>query len=231
MKDDLSRERLPPASLPLVGEAVTCMQDGIRVTAPAAAFGIPVASVSAPPPLAPFQPWIDESAWPPTLRIYVDERWVALYAIGDDGTLALSAALGLHATTITDAPSPSTAGRISFHSDAQEGLGELAVDTGTAWRHAGQAAVRTLNADADTSYAPRLDGRIVRDAAALTADRALTLSNATDGYRIDVTRRTSSGGRVRNIYQQDGTTLIAALADGTSASFVYDATGGAWFQL
>jgi hypothetical protein len=231
MKDDLSRERLPPASLPLVGEAVTCVQDGIRVTAPAAAFGIPVASVSAPPPLAPFQLWIDQSTWPPSLRIYVDERWIALYAIGDDGTLALSAALGLRATAIADAPSPSTAGRISFHSDAQEGQGDLAVDTGTAWRHAGQAAVRTLSTDADASYAPRLDGRIVRDTAALTADRALTLSNATDGYRIDVTRRNSSGGHLRNVTQQDGTTVIAALADGASAAFIYDATSGAWFQL
>jgi Protein of unknown function (DUF2793) len=138
----------------------------------------------------------------------------------------------LRSTTIAGAVAPSVAGALFHHSDAQGGAGEVAVDTGGAWRHAGQAAVKKLTTDTDATYTPRADGRIVRDSAALTADRKLVLAvtNVTDGHKLDVSRRGSSGGHNRAVYQADGTTLIANVADNASADFIYDATAGAWFQ-
>jgi len=138
----------------------------------------------------------------------------------------------LRSTTIAGAVTPSVAGNLFYHSDAQGGAGEVAVDTSSAYRHAGQAAVKKLTADADTTYTPRADGRIVRDSAALTADRKLTLAatNVTDGHKAEVSRRGSSGGHNRGVYQADGTTLIASLADNASGDFVYDAVAGLWFQ-
>lgn len=84
---DSTISAMPPAALPLSGEAVPCTQRGANLRAPAAAFGVAVASVSPPQPLAQFQTWIDLSTAPPTLRLYVDSNWVALYAIGADGSL------------------------------------------------------------------------------------------------------------------------------------------------
>jgi len=138
----------------------------------------------------------------------------------------------LRSTTIAGAVAPSVAGNLFHHSDAQGGAGEVAVDAGSAYRHAGQAAVKKLTADADTSYTPRADGRIVRDSATLTADRKLTLAttNVTDGHKAEVSRRGSSGGFNRKIYQADGTTLIVSLADNQAADFIYDATAALWFQ-
>jgi hypothetical protein len=138
----------------------------------------------------------------------------------------------LRSTTIAGAVSPSVAGNLFYHSDSQNGAGEVAVDTGSAYRHAGQAAVKKLTADADATYTPRADGRILRDSAMLTADRKLTLAttNVTDGHKVELSRRGSSGGFNRKIYQADGTTLIVSLADNTSADFIYDATAALWFQ-
>jgi len=87
---DSTISAMPPASLPLSDEAVPCVQDGANVQAPAAAFGIPVASGSAPEPQAQFQTWIDTSTSPATLKMYVDSSWVALYRIGTDGALSFS---------------------------------------------------------------------------------------------------------------------------------------------
>ncbi len=138
----------------------------------------------------------------------------------------------LRSTTITGAVAPSVAGNLFYHSDAQGGAGEIAVDTASAYRHAGQAAVKKLTSNADATYTPRADGRIVRDSAALTADRKLTLltTNVTDGHRVEISRRGSSGGHNRGVYQSDGTTLIANIADNASADFIYDSVAGAWFQ-
>ena len=80
---------------------------------------------------------------------------------------------------------------------------------------------------------PRADGRAsCADGATLTANRKLTLltTNVTDGHKADISRRGSSGGKTRDVYQADGTTLIASLADNTSADFIYDATTALWFQ-
>ncbi|HWA91802.1 MAG TPA: DUF2793 domain-containing protein [Rhizomicrobium sp.] len=138
----------------------------------------------------------------------------------------------LRSMTIAGSVAPSVAGNLFYHSDAQSGLGEVSVDTGASWRHAGQAALKKLTADANSTYTPRVDGRIVRDSAALTANRKLTLSaaNVTDGHKVEVSRRGSSGGKTRDVYQSDGTTLIVSLADNASADFVYDGVAGAWFQ-
>jgi hypothetical protein len=138
----------------------------------------------------------------------------------------------LRSTTIAGAVTPSVAGNLFFHSDAQGGAGEVAVDTASTYRHAGQAAVKKLTTDADATYTPRADGRIIRDSASLTADRKLTLSvtNVTDGHKIELSRRGSSGGHNRGIYQADGTTLIVTVADSANADFIYDATAALWFQ-
>ena len=138
----------------------------------------------------------------------------------------------LRSTTIAGAVSPSVAGNLFYHSDAQSGAGEVAVDAGSAYRHVGQAAVKKLTADADATYTPRADGRIIRDSATLTTDRKLALatSNVTDGHKVEVSRRGSSGGFNRKVYQADGTTLIVSLADNQAADFIYDATASLWFQ-
>jgi hypothetical protein len=138
----------------------------------------------------------------------------------------------LRATTISGAVVPWTAGTLFYHSDAQGGVGEVVADTGSAYRHAGQAAVKKLTSDADATYAPRADGRIVRDSGALTANRKLILltTNVTDGYKVELSRRGSSGGKTRDVYQSDGTTLIAGIADNAAADFIYDAVAALWFQ-
>jgi Protein of unknown function (DUF2793) len=138
----------------------------------------------------------------------------------------------LRSTTIAGAVAPSVAGNLFYHSDAQGGAGEVSVDTASAYRHAGQAAIKHLTSNADATYTPRLDGRIVRDTATLSAARKLTLAatNVTDGHKVEVTRRGSSGGFTRGVYQADGTTLIASLADNAGADFVYDAGVSLWFQ-
>jgi hypothetical protein len=141
-------------------------------------------------------------------------------------------AIRLRSTTVAAAITPSVAGNLFYHSNAQGGAGEVAVDTGSAYRHAGQAALKRLTTDADATYTPRTDGRIIRDLATLTADRKLTLAttNVTDGHKVEITRRGSSGGHVRNVYQADGMTLIVALADNTIADINDDAAAALWFQ-
>jgi len=138
----------------------------------------------------------------------------------------------LRSTTIAGAVTPTAAGALFYHSDAQGGAGEVAVDTASAWRHAGQAAVKKITGDADATYTPRADGRIVRDSATLTVNRKLTLltTNVTDGHNVELSRRGSSGGKTRDVYQADGTTLIASIPDNASADFIYDAIAALWFQ-
>jgi len=135
-------------------------------------------------------------------------------------------------TTVSAAIAPATPGRMFYHSDAQGGAGDLAIDTGSAYRHPGQAAVKKLTTAANATYTPRVDGRIVRDTAALSADKSLTLltTNVTDGHKVELSRRGSSGGFNRQVYQADGVTLIANVADNSSADFIYDAVAGLWFQ-
>ena len=155
-----------------------------------------------------------------------------LSMFGANPVIDKNRALRLRSTTVAGAVTPSAAGNLFYHSDAQGGAGEVAVDTSAAYRHAGQASVKKLSADADATYTPRADGRIVRDGAALTADRKLTLfaTNVTDGHKVEVSRRGSTGGHNRAVTQADGTTLIASLADNASADFVYDGTAALWFQ-
>jgi hypothetical protein len=155
-----------------------------------------------------------------------------LAMFGSNTVIDRNRAVRLRSTTIAGAVSPATAGNLFYHSDAQNGHGELAVDDGSAYRHAGQASVKKLTVDADATYLPRIDGRIVRDSAVLSADRKLVLStsNATDGYKVEVSRRGSSGAFNRAVYQADGTTLIATLEDNASADFVFDAAESLWFQ-
>src|ERR1700741_518060 len=81
------------ATLPLTTEAVPCVQFGINKQAPAAAFGIPIVSTGAPTPVSAFQTWIDNSANPARLSMWLDGEWIELYKIGNDGTLTLSHAL------------------------------------------------------------------------------------------------------------------------------------------
>jgi len=85
---DSTISAMSPATLPLTGEAVPCVQGGTNKQAPAAAFGIPIVGRSQPTALAQFQTWIDENTAPPTLRMYIEPNWVALYTIDTDGTLS-----------------------------------------------------------------------------------------------------------------------------------------------
>lgn len=135
-------------------------------------------------------------------------------------------------TTIAGQITPATAGRVGYFSDAQGGAGSLVLDTGTAYRLAGQGALKRLTTDANITYTPVADGRIIRDLAALTANRKLTMAitNVTDGHEALVTRRGSSGGFTRDVYQADGTTLIVSIADNANARIIYDATAALWFQ-
>ena len=160
------------------------------------------------------------------------EAGTGLSMFGTNPVIDQNRAHRLRSTTIAGAITPSVAGNLFHHSDAQGGAGEVAVDTGSAYRHAGQAAVKKLTTNADATYTPRADGRIVRDTAALTADHKLVLSttNVTDGHIVELSRRGSSGAHNRTVYQADGTTLIASIADNASADFIYDATAALWFQ-
>ena len=160
------------------------------------------------------------------------ENETGLSLFGANPVIDQNRAHRLRSTTIAGAVAPSVAGNLFYHSDAQGGAGEVAVDTASAYRHAGQAGVKRLTADADAGYTPRADGRIVRDSAALTANRKLTLAttNVSDGHAVQVSRRGASGGKTRDVYQADGTTLIVSLADNTCADFIYDATAVLWFQ-
>jgi hypothetical protein len=87
---------MQPAALPLENEAVPCVQNGVNVQAPAAAFGIPVVSSSAPVALADFQTWIHETTDGTTvLNVSIAGNWVPLYTIATDGTLTLAKPLTL----------------------------------------------------------------------------------------------------------------------------------------
>lgn len=82
------------------------------------------------------------------------------------------------------------------------------------------------------TFTPYVNGSTVFDTGALTNNRNLTLSNtgATGGFSVTVIRTGSSGGFVRNVYQADGTTLITAIADGTSASFKFNSATSLWVK-
>jgi hypothetical protein len=92
---------LPGAVVPLSGDRLgcvaPCVQNGVNAQVPAAAFAVPIASVTPPTALGQFQTWIDQSTSPPALRMYVDTVWTALYTLGSDGTLTTRAALALPA--------------------------------------------------------------------------------------------------------------------------------------
>jgi hypothetical protein len=160
------------------------------------------------------------------------EVGTGLSMFGANPVIGADRGIYLRSTTIAGAVAAATAGKLFFHSDAQNSAGEVAVDTGSAYRHVGQAGVTKLTTDANATYTPRADGRIIRDSATLTANRKLTLSttNVTVGHRVEVSRRGSSGGKTRDVYQADGTTLIVSLADNTSADFIYDSVAALWFQ-
>lgn len=143
-------------------------------------------------------------------------------------------ALRTRSATITGVPASGHFGRLFFITNGQGGAGEMVTDDGgTGLRHMGQAAVKKLTTDANFSYTAIVDGRILRDTATLTADRnlILTTANVTDGYKITLSRRGSSGGHNRAVYQANGTTLIANVADGAKEDFAYDAVAALWFQL
>jgi len=98
---DSAISALRGADKPLTADLRTCVapcvQDGQNVQAPAAAFSIPYAGTAPPAPLGQFQTWIDRSTSPPTLRMYIERIWTALYTLGPDGTLSACAALALPA--------------------------------------------------------------------------------------------------------------------------------------
>lgn len=138
----------------------------------------------------------------------------------------------LQSQAVASTPTPATAGRLFHASNAQEGKGEVIVDTGAAYRYAGQPAVKQLTTDTDATFTPFISGRIIRDSAALTVNRKLILltTNVLDGHKIELSRRGASGAKNRVVYQADGTTVIASIADSTSADFIYDGTAALWFQ-
>jgi hypothetical protein len=94
-----------------------CVQGGTNVQAPAAAFSIPYAGVAPPVPLGQFQTWIDQSTSPPTLRMYIERIWTALFSLGSDGTLSACSALALPADP-TAAPQIATKHYVDVRSGA-----------------------------------------------------------------------------------------------------------------
>lgn len=97
--------------------------------------------------------------------------------------------------------------------------------------------VTKLTTDANHSYAPYAEGRQFHDTAALTADRKLVLITASasgvaipDGHTVHVSRHGSSGGHNRAVYQADGTTLIANVADSATSAFTWSAVDVLWYQ-
>lgn len=175
---------LPLASLPLIEEAVACVQDGREVQAPASALGIPVADVSPPMPLAQFQTWIDRSTTPPTLRMYLGASWVALYTIGADGALALAENLTLPAD-----PSSHDEAATKAYVDAKPGENLLANSAFGVWQEntsyaLSSAAARTHLADcwkagtaASDRTVSRVDGGLkIQRAASATSTAKVVLA-------------------------------------------------------
>lgn len=95
----------------------------------------------------------------------------------------------------------------------------------------GTGGAKTL-ANSSVTYTPQVDGSLVFDTGALTNTRNLTLSNtgATAGFEVKVVRTGSSGGFNRGVYQADGTTLIANIADGATATFAFNANTSLWVK-
>ncbi|HEX4860050.1 MAG TPA: hypothetical protein VFV07_02355 [Rhizomicrobium sp.] len=97
----ISISALVGADTPLTSDSRTCVapcvQDGQNVQVPAAALSIPCVGVAPPVPLGQFQTWIDQSTSPPTLRMYIERVWTALFTLGQDGALSACAALTLPA--------------------------------------------------------------------------------------------------------------------------------------
>jgi len=83
-----------------------------------------------------------------------------------------------------------------------------------------------------TPYASSNGGSAIFDTGALTNNRNLTLSNtnATAGYAVTLIRVGSSGGFNRNVLQNDGVTLIAAVADGATATFRFNSATSLWVK-
>ena len=86
---------LDPAVPPLSDEMVPCVQDGENRRAPAAAFGIPIASTTPPPAITQYQTWIDESAANPTLSVYLSPDWKPLYSFDADGAMTFASPVSL----------------------------------------------------------------------------------------------------------------------------------------
>ncbi|GEM_PF-2374718 len=117
----ISISTLLGADTPLSSDQLTCVvpcaQDGQNVQAPAAAFSIPCAGVAPPVPLGQFQTWIDQSTSPPTLRMYIERVWTALFTLGGDGALSACTALALPADP-TAAPQIATKHYVDVRSGA-----------------------------------------------------------------------------------------------------------------
>lgn len=95
----------------------------------------------------------------------------------------------------------------------------------------GTGGAKTL-ANSSVTYTPQVDGSTIFDTGALTNTRNLTLSNtgATGGFTVTLIRTGSSGGFSRQVLQADGVTLIATVADGTSATFSFNSNTSLWVK-
>ncbi|HWY14444.1 MAG TPA: hypothetical protein VNX86_04800 [Rhizomicrobium sp.] len=95
----------------------------------------------------------------------------------------------------------------------------------------GSYALQRCTTDADQVIAPASPVTLVRDTAALTADRKLTLQagSAFSGMSVELSRNGSAGGFNRNVYQTGGLTLIKDVPDNYGATFVWDDEAALWY--
>ena len=129
--------------------------------------------------------------------------------------------------------SPSFPANQVFYADAfSQGVTNVQAAISLLMGWAARGSVLRLTTDADATYTPYVNGRQIRDLAATTADRKLTLltTSIVDGAMVTVSRAGSSGGHNRNVYQADGSTLIKAIPDSGWAMFTYDATAALWYE-
>jgi hypothetical protein len=208
---------LPFASLPLAEEAVACVQDGREVQAPASAFGIPIADVSPPLPLAQFQTWIDRSTRPPTLKMYLGSSWVALYAIGEGGALALAENLTLPAD-----PSAGDDAATKAYVDAKPGGNLLVNSAFDIWQEKtsytlSSTAAKTHLADCWKAGTAASDRSVSRVAGGLKIQRAAA---TTSTAKVVLAQQLEHAEAVRLA----GTTVTVSFDFSTGAN--YSPTGG-----
>lgn len=115
---------MPPADLPLSTEPVPVVQGGANKRAAPPAFGIPIAAATAPTALAQYQTWIDTSASPPVLKMYIGSSWVALYSIATTGPTPGALALQ-HPATLAAAPTSALQVATKSYVDDAPSLGRL----------------------------------------------------------------------------------------------------------